>query len=75
MSTEPSLGIDVLAWVYWLFALCYAIASVTVMLTPIVMRTARFVRAQIRKCFGSAAVNSTTEDESELDALFPKVKK
>ena len=75
-SAEPSLGIDVLAWVYWIFAICYALASVAVMLTPLVMRVVLFVRTQIRKCSGSAASGGgMLENQSELDALVPKVKR
>lgn len=60
---------DTVAWAYWVFALCYALASLAVLLTPIGKRAIAALRA--RGCCKLSRGRDHWE-ESELDALVPR---
>lgn len=56
---------DNVAWVYWLYAVCYTIATLVVMLQTPVLRAWSFLRSKLSQ-------GAQSDASSEADALLPK---
>lgn len=66
ISAQDEAAADTLAWVYWIYALCYTLTSLLVLLQAPVLRLVACVRSCV------VARSNEVEDSSELDALVPR---
>ena len=58
---------DVVAWIYWLYAVCYTLASIIALLSPLCVRAIECWKNS--KCGGG---RGKSDDSSELHALVPR---